>query len=116
MSARAIPTRCCCPAGQRVGAAEGLLHDADAAEVLEREGHVIAGGPAGDRPPRGAVAEASGEHVREHRAALHQIELLEDHPDPPADPAKLGALRTRDVHAIEDHGARRRVDEPVDAA
>src|SRR5439155_1764735 len=79
------------PARERIRAAERLLADPDAAKIVERERDVLATWARCDRAPRAPVAEPSGDHVRENGAALHEIELLEDHPDAAADPAELGA-------------------------
>ena len=103
-------------AGERVRAGEGLIGDAHAAEVLEGRGDVLTRRPADDRAQRGAVTEATRQRVAQHGGATDEVELLEDHPDAPADPAQLASPRARDVRAFKDDTAACRFHEAVDAA
>src|SRR5581483_5393867 len=64
-----------------------------------------------DRP----IPEPSREHVLEHRRALYEVELLEDHPHPPPDPAQRRAPRGGDLDAVEQDATARRLDEAVEA-
>src|SRR5439155_22887930 len=104
------------PAGERIRTRERLVDDADTAEVLEDRAHIAARWPRRDGAPGRAIAKATGEDVAEDRGATHEVELLEDHPDPPSDAAQLRAARGGDVGAVEDDRPARGLDEPVDAA
>jgi len=73
------------PAGQLVGARARFLRDPHAGQVGHRAVHLTAGEVVHQRPGRGHVAQPPGEHIGEHGRSLHQVELLEDHADVPAD-------------------------------
>src|SRR4029077_7437750 len=102
--------------GERVRAGVRLVCDPDAAEVLERRGDVVARRPRCDRPPGRAVSQAAGERVAQDRRAAHEVEGLEDHPDPSTDTAQIRTVRAGDVGAVKDDASARRLHEAVDAA
>src|SRR5205814_2922600 len=62
------------------------------------------------------VPDPPRQHVLHPREALHQVEFLEHHADPPARLAQLPSSQRRDVAAIEENRARRGLDESIDAA
>src|SRR5262249_56444143 len=63
-----------------------------------RTGQLVVGRRKASEHARGGpdVAEASGEDVLDHRRALHEIELLKDHADLPADLPKLAGAGAGD--------------------
>src|SRR5258705_10418757 len=103
-------------AGEGVGAAIREVGEPDLRRA--RPGQLAAGRgkapeDARDRP---YVAEASGENVLDDRGALHEIELLEDHADLPADLAKLDGPGAGDEAAGHADRAGGRLDEAVEGA
>src|SRR5262245_10063091 len=76
-------------AGEGVGAAVREVSEPDLRQA--RTGQLVVGRRKVTEHARGGpdVAEASGEDILDHRSALHEVELLEDHADLPADLPKL---------------------------
>ena len=97
-------------ARESIGSPESLVRDPHAAEALERGPDLVAARARRHRAPRRLIAEPAGEGVAEDRAASHEVELLEDHPNAAPDASQLGAARACD------HAPARRVHQPVDAA
>src|SRR5579862_608469 len=64
----------------------------------------------------GNYSKPAGEHVLQHTEALDQVELLEDHADAGAQPAKFGAANVGDIATGDKYLTRGRLDQPVDAA
>ncbi len=74
------------PAGKLARLLAGLRADAHAVQRLPSQ-LAIGGAEAVHQAGAGVhVAQPAGKNVREDRGTLHEVELLEDHPDLPADP------------------------------
>src|SRR2546428_1071171 len=83
-------------ARERVGAAAGEVYQPHLCEARARELAVGVREAPEHARYRWNVAESSGQNVLEHRGAAHQVELLKNHADLPADRAELGGAGTGD--------------------
>ena len=91
------------PSAQLIGTRERLLRDPDAPQVLHRLELHASRKVVDQRPLRSEVPEATREGIGEHRGALHQVELLEDHPDLPPEAAQLLVIQRRDLDVVDVH-------------
>ena len=103
-------------ARQRVGPTVGQVREADLAQALEGELAIAAGKPSEQTWPCGQVAEPTGKDVVQHGGAPDQVELLEDHADPPAHIAQRSRVGPRHRLALHADRARRRLHEAIDRA
>ncbi len=113
--ARAIPTRCCCPPESSSARTYILSRRPYPLEALPRSLEVVFGEAAHEGPGGRRVAQATGQDVRQDGRALHEVEVLEDHPDAATDLPELRSLRVGDVRAVEEDPSRGRLDQAVDA-
>ena len=109
-SARAIATRCCWPPESRSGYSFSLSAEADPVEQRLALRARLALGSVEHRPLR-------QRDVLERALVREEVELLKDHPDPPADVVDVvGRLRLGELAALEEDLAAVGGLEQVDAA
>src|SRR5207237_9927744 len=89
------------PAGELIGALVLEAVETDARERSERRLDVVRRKAAAPRGPEPDVAEPARQHVLHHREPLDEIELLEDHPHPPARHSQRGRVERGDLGAVE---------------
>ena len=102
--------------GELVGAALGEVAEADLIQTHPRQLAVGVRKAAEQARDRRHVAETAGEHVVDRGSAPHQVELLEDHADLPADLAHRDRAGAGESAAGDADGAGRRLDEPIETA
>src|SRR5216684_9154453 len=94
----------------------GPVAQANPIETDQRPTVVVLAPMRGQALPLRDVAQPTGQHVRQHGRAFHQVELLEDHADAAADLAQIAAAGGGDVEIVENNATTRRLDKAIDAS
>src|SRR3972149_320029 len=104
------------PAGKLVGAHSGFIRDPYTIQLMDGLLYILLGEVIDQAESWIDVAQPPGKDVGDHRRTVHQVEMLEHHPDLAPHAAHFLLRQAHQVHPVPNDLAAGGLDKPIDAA